>query len=149
MAIDPDPKRRVLIAGTYNCHPIPMAAAIACLKKLTDPKLDVYGHLERLAQKLEEGQRRLFLDHGVVATISRIGSAHCVYFMDHAPVDWWDILHGHDFAFDMKYRRALIDRGIYNFPIAAKQGSISFAHTAEDIDATLEAMAAVLQSIKR
>jgi glutamate-1-semialdehyde 2,1-aminomutase len=148
MAIDRDPKRRVLIAGTYNCHPIPLAAAIACLKKLTDPKLDVYGHLERLAQKLEEGQRRLFADHGVVATISRIGSAHCVYFMDHAPVDWWDILHAHDFAFDLKYRRALIDRGIYNFPVAAKQGSISFAHTAGDIDATLEAMAAVLQSIK-
>jgi glutamate-1-semialdehyde 2,1-aminomutase len=147
MAIDPDPKRRVLVAGTYNCHPIPVAAAIACLKKLTD-KLDVYGHLELMAQKLEEGQRKLFADHGIVATISRIGSAHCVYFMDHAPVDWWDILHGHDFAFDLKYRRALIDRGIYNFPVAVKQGSISFAHTPDDISKTLEAIDGVLRAFK-
>ena len=127
MAIDPDPKRRVLIAGTYNCHPIPVAAAIACLKKLTDAKRDVYGHLEQMAQRLEEGQRKLLADHGVTATISRIGSAHCVYFMDHAPIDWWDLLQGHYFALDLRYRRALIERGIYNFPVAAKQGSISFA----------------------
>jgi glutamate-1-semialdehyde 2,1-aminomutase len=146
LAIDPDPKRRVLIAGTYNCHPIPVAAAIACLKKLTDPKKDVYGHLERLARKLEEGQRKLFADHGVVCTISRVGSAHCVYFMDHAPTDWWDLLHGHDFAFDLRYRKALIDRGVYNFPVAAKQGSISFAHTEDDIDKTLEALEAVLKA---
>jgi glutamate-1-semialdehyde 2,1-aminomutase len=147
LAIDPDPKRRVLIAGTYNCHPIPLAAAIACLKKLMDPKHDVYGHLESLATKLEEGQRRLFADRGVVATISRIGSAHCVYFSDHAPVDWWDILHSHNFALDVQYRRALIERGIYNFPVAAKQGSISFAHTTEDIDITIEALASALKTL--
>ncbi len=148
LVIDPDPKRRVLIAGTYNCHPIPVAAAIACLNKLKDPSRDVYGHLEKLASKLEEGQRRLFADFRIVATISRIGSAHCVYFMDHAPRDWWDLLQGHDSAFDLRYRRALIDRGIYNFPVAAKQGSISFAHSESDIDQTLDALASVLKSFK-
>ncbi len=148
LAIDPDPKRRVLIAGTYNCHPIPVAAAIACLKKLMDPSRDVYGHLENLARKLEEGQRKLFADSGIVAMINRIGSAHCVYFMDHAPRDWWDLLHGHDFVFDLRYRRALIERGIYNFPVAAKQGSISFAHSEADIDQTLDALASVLKSFK-
>jgi glutamate-1-semialdehyde 2,1-aminomutase len=148
LAIDPDPKRRVLIAGTYNSHPVPVAAAIACLTKLRDPKLDVYGHLERLAQRLEEGQRKLLADHGITATISRIGSAHCVYFADHAPVDWWDLLHSHDFAFDVRYRRALIDRGVYHFPVAAKQGSISFAHTPDDIDATLEATDEALRSLR-
>ncbi len=145
LAIDLDPKRRVLIAGTYNCHPIPVAAAIACLKILMDPRCDVYGHLERLARKLEEGQRKLFADCGITATISRIGSAHCVYFMDHAPTDWWTLLHGHNFALDLKYRRALIDRGIYNFPVAAKQGSISYAHSAADIEQTLDAMREVVK----
>jgi glutamate-1-semialdehyde 2,1-aminomutase len=149
LAIDPDPRRRVLIAGTYNCHPIPVAAAIACLRKLADEALDVYGHLERLAVKLEAGQCRIFADLDMTATISRVGSAHCVYFCDHAPVDWWDLLHSHDFKFDLQFRRALIDRGIYYFPLAAKQGSISFAHTADDIDITLAAMAEVLKSIRR
>ena len=149
LAIDPDPKRRVLIAGTYNCHPIPVAAAIACLRKLTDCRQNVYGHLENLAQRLEAGQRKLLTDHGVMASISRVGSAHCIYFADHAPVDWWDLLHSHNFEFDLRFRRALIDRGIYYFPVAAKQGSISFAHTTDDIDATLDAMNHVLRSLKR
>jgi glutamate-1-semialdehyde 2,1-aminomutase len=148
LSIDPDPKRRVLIAGTYNCHPVPVAAAIACLKILMDPKREVYAHLERLAQRLEDGQKKLFAKHDVTATISRIGSAHCVYFMDHAPTDWWTLLHGHNFAFDLAYRKALIDRGIYNFPVAAKQGSISYAHTPEDIDQTLAAIDDALRALK-
>ena len=139
LAISSDAAKRVLIAGTYNCHPVPVAAAIASLKKLSDPKVGAYDRLERLAQRLEEGQERLFRDHRVKATISRIGSAHCVYFMDRVPTNWWELLKGHDFAFDTRYRRALIDQGVYHFPVPSKQGSISLAHTDSDIDATLEA----------
>jgi glutamate-1-semialdehyde 2,1-aminomutase len=43
----------------------------------------------------------------------------------------------HDFAFDRKYREALISRGVYHFPTPCKQGSISAAHTEEDIERTL------------
>jgi len=139
LAISEDPARRVLVAGTYNAHPLPVGAAIACLKKLLDPQLDVYGKLEGLAVRLEKGQRRLFADHGITATISRQGSAHCVYFMATPPSNWWELLTSHDFEFDRRYRKALIQRGIYNFPVAAKQGSISFAHSEDDIDATVEA----------
>lgn len=148
LAIDPDPKKRVLIAGTYNCHPIPVAAAIACLKKLTDKEADVYGHLERMAQRLQAGQEKALVDAGVVGTISRLGSAHCIYFADHAPHDWWDLLHSHDFAFDVRFRKALIERGIYYFPVAAKQGSISYAHTADDIDQTIEMTRDALRAAK-
>ncbi len=139
LAISNDPRNRVLIAGTYNCHPIPVAAAVACLKKLMDPRLDVYGRLEQLGARLEAGQRELFSRHKVPALISRLGSASCVYFSKKLPRDWWDILENHDSAFDVRYRRALIERGIYQFPVAAKQGSISFAHSDADIDRTLEA----------
>jgi glutamate-1-semialdehyde 2,1-aminomutase len=149
LAVSPDPAKRVLVAGTYNCHPVPVAAAIATLKKLSDPNAQVYSRLERAAQRLEEGQRRLLRDHRVTATISRVGSAHCVYFMDRAPTNWWELVTGHDAAFDMGYRRALIERGIYHFPVASKQGSISFAHTDDDIDATLEATQDVLKALAR
>jgi len=147
LALSQDPSRRVLIAGTYNCHPIPVAAATACLTKLADPALDVYSHLEGLACQLEEGQRKLLADHHVTATISRLGSAHCVYFMNREPTNWWELVSGHDFDFDTRYRRALIERGVYHFPVPTKQGSISFAHTDQDIDATLEATEAALRAL--
>jgi glutamate-1-semialdehyde 2,1-aminomutase len=139
LAIAADAEKRVLVAGTYNSHPVPVAAAIACLKKLMDPKLNVYGRLELLAQKLEAGQCELFACHGIPAVISRVGSASCVYFTDREPQDWWDILEYHDAVFDTHYRRALIERGIYHFPVIVKQGSISFAHSELDIQKTLEA----------
>ena len=148
LATSEDPTRRVLVAGTYNCHPVPVAAAIACLTRLRDPELDVYGHLEERAAQLESGQRELFEKYGVTATIVRQGSAHCVYFMDHAPRNWWDLVTGHDHDFDAAYRLALIQRGIYNFPLPTKQGSISFAHSPEDIDQTLAAIDQTLAALR-
>ena len=149
LAISDDPSKRVLIAGTYNCHPVPVAASIACLSKLADPKQNVYGRLEQFAVQLEEGQKKLFADHGITTTLCRNGSAHCAYFMDRAPINWWEIITGHDFDFDTRYRRALIERGIYHFPVPTKQGSISFAHSADDIDATLAATDDALRALKQ
>jgi len=148
LAVTDDPARRVLIAGTYNCHPVPVAAATACLTKLGDPALDLYGHLETLAERLEKGQKAIFHDHGVPTSIVRQGSAHCVYFMDHAPSNWWEIATGHDMTFDAEYRAALIERGIYNFPLATKQGSISCAHSVEDIDRTLDVIREVMAGLE-
>jgi glutamate-1-semialdehyde 2,1-aminomutase len=149
LAVSTDPSRRVLIAGTYNCHPVPVAAAIACLKKLREPACGVYERLEQMARRLEEGQRQLFAKHGIRAAISRQASAHCVYFMDHAPRNWWELITQHDSEFDLRFRRALINRGIYHFPVPTKQGSICFAHTHRDIDLTLEATDEVLKEIKK
>jgi len=143
-----DPHKRVLIAGTYNCHPVPVAAAISCLRKLTDPALNVYGKLEHLSTRLEHGVKRLMTDRNIPATFVRQGSAHCTYFMQTEPTNWWETLSGHDFEFDTRYRRALIERGIYQFPVAAKQGSISFAHSEADIDETLEATDSALTELQ-
>lgn len=147
LAISQDPAKRVLLAGTYNSHPIPVAAALATLRKLADPAVAVHRHLEQLGARLQAGQEEIFRRHGLPATIARIGSASCVYFMERAPTNWWELLEGHDFDLDRRYRRALLDRGIYHFPVAAKQGSIAFAHTEADIDATLEATDAVVAGL--
>jgi len=148
LAVSSDLSKRVLIAGTYNCHPVPVAAAISALTKLSDRQAGVYEHLESLAIRLEDGQRKIFRDLNVTASITRVASAHCVYFMERAPENWWELLHGHDFGFDTKYRRAMIEEGIYHFPVPSKQGSISLAHTTDDIDETLEATRRALLSLR-
>jgi glutamate-1-semialdehyde 2,1-aminomutase len=67
--------------------------------------------------------------------------------MDRAPTNWWELLTGHDFAFDTHYRRALIDQKVYHFPVPSKQGSISLAHTEDDIATTLDATQRALRSM--
>ncbi|MFN0120349.1 MAG: aspartate aminotransferase family protein [Blastocatellia bacterium] len=144
---DPDPARRVLIAGTYNGHPLTVAAAIATLEILRRDDGAVFRQLEARSVWLQSGLADIFGEFGVTARISRIGSAFCVYFSDHIPTDWHDLMTSHDFDFDRRYRRALIDCGIYHFPLPCKQGSISAAHTEDDIAHTLEITRAVLREL--
>ncbi len=145
---DPDPKRRVLIAGTYNGHPFTVAAAIATLEILGRDNGEVFRRLEVKGARLQAGLEEIFGEFGVTAVLSRIGSAFCVYFSDHTPVDWHDLMHNHDFDFDRRYRRALIERGVYHFPLPCKQGSISAAHTDEDLERTLEETRRALREIR-
>ncbi|GAB3327071.1 glutamate-1-semialdehyde 2,1-aminomutase [Larkinella ripae] len=136
--VHPDRDKRVLIAGTYNAFPLTTVAAIATLQKLASPEHGVYEHVNRLGQRLENGLNSIFASTGRPFHLARQGSAYCLYFMDHAPVDFHDIAANHDFALDKTYRVKLIEKGIFNFPLPIKQGSISFAHTVQDIEETLE-----------
>jgi glutamate-1-semialdehyde 2,1-aminomutase len=144
----PDPARRVLISGTYNAHPFPMAGLIATLEKLTREESTLYPRLEKLGAQLQSGLEEIFAENGMTVTVARQGSALCVYFMDHAPCDWHDIAENHDMDLDVKYRRALIEKGVYNFPLPTKQTSISGAHTEDDIARTLELTREVVQSLR-
>jgi glutamate-1-semialdehyde 2,1-aminomutase len=139
----PDPAKRVLIAGTYNAHPVNAAAAIATLETLKNPA--VYQHLETVGPQLYAGLETLFKEKGLAVSISTNASAFCVYFSEKKPANLHDILENADFAIDTRYRKALIEKGVYHIPIACKQGSISYAHSAEDIDRTLEMTRAVLK----
>jgi glutamate-1-semialdehyde 2,1-aminomutase len=141
----PDPAKRVLIAGTYNAHPLNTAAAIATLEILQVER--VYQTIQSVSNRLYAGLKKLFTEKGIPFTHVSNESAFCTYFMDHAPVDLHDILHHQDFPFDVRYRKALIQKGIYHIPIACKQGSVSYAHSEADIDKTLQITREVLQTI--
>ncbi|MEX2232947.1 MAG: aminotransferase class III-fold pyridoxal phosphate-dependent enzyme [Cyclobacteriaceae bacterium] len=138
-----EPEKRVLIAGTYNAHPVNAAAAIATIQILRDT--NVYSHLAQVSQKLYSNLEKMFLEKGSQMVLARNASAFCPYFCESLPQDIHDILLNHNFDFDVKFRKALISKGIYFIPIACKQGSVSYAHTEEDIDKTLELMWEVLK----
>ena len=140
-----DPNKRVLIAGTYNAHPINAAAAVATLKMLHN--LDVYKHLDLLSNRLYANLEKMFKEKGKPMVLARNASAFCMYFCEQAPRDLHDILETQDFAFDLKLRKGLIANGIYHIPIACKQGSVSYAHSEEDIDKTLEVTWKVLKKV--
>jgi glutamate-1-semialdehyde 2,1-aminomutase len=127
----------VLLAGTYNAHPLPTVAAIATIERLLMNGGEVYRHVEALGEIMEAGVQAIIETMSLNAVIVRQGSAFCVYFMDHAPQDWHDLASSHDFELDTAFRRALVDRGIYAFPQATKQYSLSAAHTQADVQTTL------------
>lgn len=138
--VDPSPAQRVLLAGTYNAHPVPTAAAIATIERLLMNDGEVYRHTEELGERMQRGLEEIFASAGIPGVIARQGSAFCWYFMDHCPTDWHDLAMHHDFALDTAFRAVLVERGVYVFPLPPKQCSISAAHTDGDIEVTLRHM---------
>jgi glutamate-1-semialdehyde 2,1-aminomutase len=136
--VHPDLSKRVLLAGTYNAHPVPTIAAISTIERLLMNDGEVYRHVETLGDQMQRGIEQIIRSAGLCAVVARQGSAFCIYFMDHAPKDWHDLAEHHNFALDTKMRRNLIEQGVYFFPLAVKQCSISAAHTKEDVQFTLE-----------
>lgn len=145
---DSNPDKRVLIAGTYNAHPFTVAAASATLRKLKARETEIYTSLESLGARMENGLNEIFRKRNYPTTVVRQGSAFVVYFMDKTPTCWRDIAENNDATRDVAYRKALIEQGVFHFPVTAKQGSISFAHSEKDIDDTLEATERVVNSLE-
>ena len=142
----PDLSRRVLLAGTYNAHPVPTAAAIATIERLAANGGEVYAYLEQLGALIQGGIEEILQRLGLEAVVARQGSAFCIYFMDHLPVDWHDLASHHDFDRDLEMRKSLIRGGVYFFPQAVKQASLSFAHTRAHLDYTLTCLEKALRN---
>ena len=136
--IDPDPSRRPFVAGTYNGHPVAVAAAIETVRYLAANKDTLYPKMEAMGAAMEAGIMGIFARRGITACVARQGSAFSFYLMEKPPADLHDIIQGHDFARDVALRRALIARGVFFVPIATKQCSLSAAHSDSDIAFTLE-----------
>lgn len=145
---DPDPSRRVLLAGTYNAHPVTTAAAIATLERLRSGDGAIYRTFEEMGAWLQQEVEQIARKQGLPLLVSRQGSALCPYFMDHLPVDWHDLASHHNFAADAALRRDVIADGIYTFPIPVKQWSISAAHTPQDLEKTVEVLKKAFSSLR-
>jgi glutamate-1-semialdehyde 2,1-aminomutase len=145
--VAPDPLKRVLLAGTYNAHPVPTVAAIATIERLASDSGAIYRKLEALGQRMQSGLEEIFAKTNATAVVARQGSAFCVYFMDHLPVDWHDVIEHNDVELDGQLRKKLLDSGVYFFQLPMKQCSLSAAHTEADVDATLRAVESSLASI--
>ena len=145
--IDPDPTRRPFVAGTYNGHPVAVAAATETVRYLADNKHKLYPKMEAMGAALEEGITGIFAKRGITASLARQGSAFSFYLMAKPPRDLHDIIEGHDFARDVALRRALIQRGVFFVPIATKQCSLSAAHSDADVEFTLEQFESAVKAI--
>ena len=142
-----NPTQRVLLAGTYNAHPVPTSAAIATLMVLLEDNGAVYARLEELGAQMEAGISEILEERHVQGRVVRQSSAFVTFFMDHEPLDWHDLASNHNYEFDTKFRRALLEQGVFFFPLATKQCSISVAHNEDDIDQTLDAIDSALGSL--
>jgi glutamate-1-semialdehyde 2,1-aminomutase len=125
------PSGDVYQAGTLSGNPLATAAGLAVLRRLRDPS--VYEELERRGARLEAG----LASHG---RLQRVG-AMATLFMTDTAVRNFDDAQACDTERYAALFRHLLAQGIYVAPSQFEAMFLSLAHSDEEIDRTIQAVA--------
>jgi glutamate-1-semialdehyde 2,1-aminomutase len=127
----------VSMAGTYSANGIAVAAANAALDELAAPGM--YERLFALSDGLRLGLERIFTEAGVPAQVVGVGPVLQAWFTEQPIRNYRDAARyaRHD-TFRLWWE-GMLDRGVLFHPGAFENLFVSFAHSQDDIDRTLEA----------
>ncbi|MFN8548020.1 MAG: hypothetical protein U0527_08675 [Candidatus Eisenbacteria bacterium] len=108
---------------------------------------DLYDHLERMGQRLEDGLAAILrespLAERIAATVggmtqARVGSYVTLFFAP-GPLRNWDEVKRADVERFGRYFRGMLARGVYLAPSQFETAFLSYAHREAEIDLTLNA----------
>ena len=137
------PSGGVYQAGTLSGNPLAMSAGIATLEALR--RGGTYAELERKSRRLENGIARAAASCGATVAISRIGSLLTIFFAPDLPADY-ESAKGADAKRFARFFNALLERGVYWPPSQFEAAFVSLAHSDDDIEATIAAIAGAMAS---
>jgi glutamate-1-semialdehyde 2,1-aminomutase len=142
-------------AGTLSGNPLAMAAGIANLNELvgngesgrrkTENQKN-YALLEELGAQLEAGMTDAAKSANIPIRFNRCGSMFCAYFTNHPVHNLADAMTSDRERFG-KFFHGMLDVGFYFAPSQFEAGFISTAHTAADIEKTVNAAAKILSGL--
>lgn len=126
------PLGSVYQAGTLSGNPCAVAAGIAQLK-LIESTPNLYARIDSSAEKLHAAM----LEAGLNA--NRCGSLLTVFFTDKQVTDY-DTARACDTGKFAEYWRHMLENGIYAAPSQFEAMFVSYAHSDEDIERTVQAI---------
>jgi glutamate-1-semialdehyde 2,1-aminomutase len=135
-------------SGTYNGHPVVVAAALAAVRAYREPGF--YDHIFAVADRLYGGMNRIFEEHGLPGQVLGIGARFGIYFgVDGPPQSYRDSLqHDHDLM--LKFIAAAIAHGVYfhDYGGAACHHGFCAAMSMADVDAALNRLDSAVSSLR-
>ena len=139
------PTGPVYQAGTLSGNPLAMAAGLATLRKLQEP--GVYEQLEERSRELQEGLTEAAQDAGVPMVVQRVG-AMLTPFISEQPVRNYADAQEVDTTRFARFFWGLLERGVYTAPSTYEAWFPSLAHSADDIQRTVEAAYESLKELR-
>ncbi|RPI04375.1 MAG: aminotransferase class III-fold pyridoxal phosphate-dependent enzyme, partial [Zetaproteobacteria bacterium] len=134
---------------TYSGHLFAVLAALASLREIARPGF--YDRIFANADRLYGGLTALFGAHGVPARVQGLGARFGIYFgLTHEVKAYQDAARI-DGELGYRFIRACFERGVYfhNYgKLALGHHGFSAAHTAADIDDTLNRVEDALKAMK-
>jgi glutamate-1-semialdehyde 2,1-aminomutase len=132
-------------AGTLSGNPLAMAAGLEMLKAL-HADAAIYDRLAEKTAYLEQGIAKVLKAANVVHTINRVGSMISVHFDANPVYDFATAKNGDNETFK-KFFHGLLKRGVYIAPSAYETWFITDALSYEDLDFTINAVAATAKEL--
>ncbi len=129
------PSGEVYQAGTFNGSPISMAAGLAVIETLRKEK--VHEQVNSKGDELRKALNDIIHDLGLNYSVGGIGSMFKVFFGD-LPYDYQSALRCDKEAY-LEFFHRMLKHGVFLPPSQYETNFISFAHTQEDIQKTIEA----------
>ena len=130
------PVGSVYQAGTLSGNPVAMAAGLAQLTILKQHP-EIYMELNQRGKKLRDGIAAFIQDYDVPYQINGIGSLACLYFTNEAVIDY-ETAKTSDVKRFGAYFHFMLNHGIYIGPSQFEAMFLSYAHTDENIQMTLD-----------
>ncbi len=132
------PTGGVYQAGTLSGNPLATAAGIAQLTILRDNPT-IYTHINALGKKLSLETKKLVELYGIKAAVNSIGSLMSLFFTE-SKVHNYTQAKQSDTQLFARFFHYMLGRGIYLAPSQFEASFVSYAHTNEDIEYTLQSM---------
>jgi glutamate-1-semialdehyde 2,1-aminomutase len=126
-------------SGTYNGHPVVVAAGLAAVRAYREPGF--YDHIHATSERLLGGLRALLARHKVVARVQGLGARFGIYFGISPDQEVSDYAQAqqHDRAKLLKFYALAIQHGVYfhDYGGAPCHQGFCAAMTAADVDEAL------------
>jgi glutamate-1-semialdehyde 2,1-aminomutase len=134
---------RVMHGGTYNAHPVTMAATVATLTELN--KGLVYSTIEKRGRRLMDGICDILRRHSIPARVQGFPGIFHVAFGVATPIENYRDTFALDRARYVRFTTALLERGVR----ALERGAwfLSTQHDEAIIDRTLAAISEAAQAV--
>lgn len=134
----------VSFQGTCNAQPSGVAAAIATIDFLENEP--VYPYIFKLGDYFRTNMQKIFDRYDKEVSVIGYGSISVPLWAKGPFNNHEDILRANAEK-SIAFRRAMIEKGHYFAPAEPKRLVVSYAHTQEDIDRTLEAVESVVKAM--
>lgn len=140
------PNGPVYQAGTLSGNPLAMSAGFAALNYIKENP-QIYNVLEEKSSYLENGIMRAIKATGKSYQLNRVGSMMTLFFTEEPVMDFNTAVKSDTKLFG-KFFNEMLSKGIYFPPAQFEAFFVSSAHSKEDLDKTIIAVAESLNNIK-
>jgi glutamate-1-semialdehyde 2,1-aminomutase len=139
---------RVGFGGTYNAHPLALAASKATLETLLQNDAEAFQQMARMGAKLKAGLDEAFKSGGYSAVVNAVGPMLSIYFTKLRKISTYRQALQSSAEKFKHFRDEMLKHGVYMHPDGLERLSISAVHTEREIEQTIRAAQESLKALR-